>query len=54
MNNLKNYLSGDFFENELPEGDLYILSKIIHDWSTEQTTTLLRKVAAKLKKGEYH
>ena len=45
-------LSGDFFENDLPDADLYILGKVVHDWNTEQSTTLLQKVYGKLKSGE--
>lgn len=34
--------SGDFF-HEVPEGgDAYVLSKIIHDWSDERSTAILR------------
>lgn len=44
-------VSGDFFVNDIPDADLYILAKIVHDWNTEQTTTLLKKIAGKLKPG---
>jgi hypothetical protein len=35
-------VGGDFFTAELPPGDLYVLSRIIHDWEDEPATALLR------------
>ena len=34
---------GDFFVDELPEGDLIALGRIIHDWSEEKIHRLLRR-----------
>uniref|UniRef100_A0A3Q3IVX0 Acetylserotonin O-methyltransferase n=1 Tax=Monopterus albus TaxID=43700 RepID=A0A3Q3IVX0_MONAL len=36
--------TGDFFSSELPAADLYILARIIHDWSEEKCLTLLKKI----------
>lgn len=39
-----NFIAGDFFEVDLPKADLFVLSKIVHDWNTDQTMTLIKKV----------
>ncbi|NWZ23891.1 ASMT methyltransferase, partial [Asarcornis scutulata] len=35
---------GDFFKDSIPEADLYILSKILHDWDDDKCGQLLAKV----------
>ncbi|NXA46784.1 ASMT methyltransferase, partial [Nothocercus julius] len=35
---------GDFFKDSIPEADLYILSKILHDWDDDKCKQLLAKV----------
>ncbi|XP_053352200.1 acetylserotonin O-methyltransferase [Clarias gariepinus] len=35
---------GDFFQDDLPEADLYILARILHDWTDERCVELLNKV----------
>ncbi|KAL0963663.1 hypothetical protein UPYG_G00309260 [Umbra pygmaea] len=35
---------GDFFKHALPEADLYILARILHDWTDERSIELLTKV----------
>jgi len=42
---------GDFFLDELPDGDLFAMSRILHDWPTEKITSLLNKIRARLPKG---
>ncbi len=44
-------LGGDFFTDELPEGDLYAMSRILHDWSDDKVRTLLRRVYERLPDG---
>jgi len=44
-------LAGDFFDDELPEGDLYTLGRILHDWPDEKIGKLLRAVFARLPRG---
>ncbi|XP_054830663.1 probable bifunctional dTTP/UTP pyrophosphatase/methyltransferase protein isoform X2 [Eublepharis macularius] len=39
------FSSGDFFKDNLPEADLYILSRVLHDWSEEKIHTLLSKLS---------
>ncbi|XP_068778427.1 probable bifunctional dTTP/UTP pyrophosphatase/methyltransferase protein isoform X2 [Struthio camelus] len=45
------FVSGDFFKDTLPEVDLYILSRILHDWPDEKVHTLLSKISAVCKPG---
>ncbi|XP_062862050.1 acetylserotonin O-methyltransferase [Trichomycterus rosablanca] len=35
---------GDFFKDDLPEANLYILARILHDWTDERCIDLLKKV----------
>ncbi|XP_053536648.1 acetylserotonin O-methyltransferase [Ictalurus punctatus] len=35
---------GDFFNDDLPEADLYILARILHDWTDDRCIDLLNKV----------
>jgi acetylserotonin O-methyltransferase len=39
---------GDFFEDELPAGDLYSVGQILHDWSEEKIVLLLRRIYRRL------
>uniref|UniRef100_A0A8C2G020 Acetylserotonin O-methyltransferase-like n=1 Tax=Cyprinus carpio TaxID=7962 RepID=A0A8C2G020_CYPCA len=34
-------IGGDFFKDDLPKADLYILARILHDWSDEKLHVLL-------------
>jgi acetylserotonin O-methyltransferase len=38
------FVAADFFKEALPEGDLYALGRIVHDWSEPQISALLRKI----------
>lgn len=42
---------GDFFKEDLPAADLYVLARIIHDWKEEKSLTLLRKIYAACNSG---
>ncbi len=44
-------VAGDFFEDPLPEGDLYSLGRILHDWSEDKIRVLLAKIFAALPSG---
>jgi acetylserotonin O-methyltransferase len=44
-------VSGDFFTDPLPAGDLYAVGRIIHDWTEEKIDKLLAKVFATLPVG---
>uniref|UniRef100_A0A8C7CBW4 Acetylserotonin O-methyltransferase-like n=1 Tax=Oncorhynchus kisutch TaxID=8019 RepID=A0A8C7CBW4_ONCKI len=39
------FVAGDFFKDELPKADVYILARILHDWSDEKVHILLSKIA---------
>ena len=43
--------AGDFFEDPLPEADLFALGRIVHDWSEEKILRLLQRVFARLPSG---
>jgi acetylserotonin N-methyltransferase len=43
--------AGDFFADPLPEGDLYALGRILHDWSEEKILKLLGKIHERLPSG---
>lgn len=45
------FLPGDFFITELPEADLYLMSKIVHDWNDEQVKKLLHLCYDKITPG---
>ena len=40
-----------FFADELPEADLYVLGRILHDWTDEKCAFLLRKICDRLPAG---
>ncbi len=44
-------VDGDFFADELPEADLYVLGRILHDWTDEKCAFLLRKMCDRLPAG---
>lgn len=46
--------TGDFFEDELPKADLYILARILHDWPDEKVHILLKRVADVCTSGKNH
>ncbi|XP_074069763.1 putative bifunctional dTTP/UTP pyrophosphatase/methyltransferase protein isoform X2 [Macrotis lagotis] len=45
------FTSGDFFKDDIPEADLYILSRVLHDWPDDKIDTLLRKISDLCKPG---
>jgi acetylserotonin O-methyltransferase len=40
--------AGDFFSDPLPDGDLYALGRIIHDWTEEKILKLLGRIVDRL------
>ncbi|XP_031516988.1 acetylserotonin O-methyltransferase [Papio anubis] len=44
-------LGGDFFKDPLPEADLYILARILHDWADGKCSHLLERVYHACKPG---
>jgi acetylserotonin N-methyltransferase len=45
------FAGGSFFEDELPEGDLYAMGRILHDWSEEKVRVLIRRTFEALPAG---
>jgi hypothetical protein len=43
-------VGGNFFES-VPEGDLYLLKLILHDWTDEQSLAILRSIRAAIRPG---
>ncbi|XP_070607930.1 acetylserotonin O-methyltransferase-like [Erythrolamprus reginae] len=43
--------AGDFFKDPIPEADLYILARTLHDWSDERCFHVLHKVYQACKPG---
>jgi SAM-dependent methyltransferase len=44
-------ISGDFFVGELPQGDAYVLSQILHDWDDARAAMILRNCRRSLTDG---
>ncbi len=44
-------IAGDFFSDDLPEADLFAVSRILHDWTDEKIARLLAKVYRRLPSG---
>jgi acetylserotonin O-methyltransferase len=42
---------GDFFQDPLPEADLYAVGRILHDWAEEKIVRLLQKIHERLPSG---
>src|SRR5262249_18364072 len=42
---------GDFFVDPLPDGDLYALGRILHDWTEAKIVRLLRRIHQHLPSG---
>ncbi|XP_034550075.1 probable bifunctional dTTP/UTP pyrophosphatase/methyltransferase protein isoform X1 [Notolabrus celidotus] len=49
--NRMSYVAGDFFEDELPKADLYILARILHDWPDERVHILLKRISDACRPG---
>ena len=45
------FVPGDFFKDELPSAQLYVLGRILHNWGTDLCDLLLEKVYQALPPG---
>ncbi|XP_051997807.1 acetylserotonin O-methyltransferase-like [Xyrauchen texanus] len=45
------FSEGDFFKDALPEADLYILARILHDWTDQRNVELMTKVYPSCRPG---
>ena len=46
------FVVGDFFKPDLPKADLYVLSRVLHDWSEEKVDLILSNVFKSLPSGK--
>ncbi|XP_041597928.1 acetylserotonin O-methyltransferase isoform X2 [Vulpes lagopus] len=44
-------VGGDFFKDPLPEADLYLLARVLHDWTDERCSRLLARIRRACKPG---
>jgi acetylserotonin N-methyltransferase len=44
-------VAGDFFEDELPQADLYSVGRILHDWNEDRIGRLLSRIYERLPAG---
>ena len=49
--NRVDFVKGDFFVDDLPRADLYVLGRILHDWDDPKIDKLLRKIVFALPRG---
>ena len=42
------FVAGDFFES-VPDGDIYVIKKVIHDWNDERAVVILRNCRKAMK-----
>ena len=45
------YAVGDFFQANLPKAELYVLQRILHDWSADKVDLILSNVFSCLPSG---
>lgn len=45
------FVAGDFFTDELPQADVYLMGHILHDWGLPQKQELIRKAYQALPQG---
>nr|DBA34112.1 TPA: hypothetical protein GDO54_001709 [Pyxicephalus adspersus] len=45
------FIEGDFFNDAIPEADLFILARLIHDWAEDKCLQLLKKIYKSCKPG---
>ncbi|XP_023370828.1 N-acetylserotonin O-methyltransferase-like protein [Otolemur garnettii] len=45
------FQAGDFFRDSLPKADLYILSRVLHDWPDDRVQGLLSRVSSSCRPG---
>ena len=45
------FVSSDFLQSDLPEADLYVICRTLHNWSDEKVDLILSKVFKSLPSG---
>eukprot|EP01120_Amphizonella_sp_Union-15-10_P006941 TRINITY_DN229_c0_g1_i1.p1 TRINITY_DN229_c0_g1~~TRINITY_DN229_c0_g1_i1.p1 ORF type:complete len:355 (+),score=63.74 TRINITY_DN229_c0_g1_i1:1-1065(+) len=43
------FVAGDFFKDEIPDGDFYLIKLILHDWSDNQCSVILGNLRRSMK-----
>jgi acetylserotonin N-methyltransferase len=51
VNDRVQIVAGDFFVDSLPQGDVYALGRIVHDWTEAKIDTLLARIYEQLPAG---
>jgi len=51
LTNRLRFNAGDFFADPLPQADVLVLGRVLHDWSPEEKHTLLAKAHSALQRG---
>jgi len=46
-----NYVGGDFFKDQIPACDAYIMMMVLHDWSDEESIAILKNIKANAPAG---
>ena len=46
------FIPGDFFKDELPEAELYVMGRILHNWGEDLCNILLAKAFKALPPGK--
>ena len=44
-------VGGNFFDDELPQADVFVMGNVLHDWDNEQKQALISKACASLNSG---
>lgn len=47
------HVAGDFFKDPLPEADLYILARVLHDWTDAKCSHLLERLYQACRTGRW-
>ncbi|XP_054979585.1 probable bifunctional dTTP/UTP pyrophosphatase/methyltransferase protein isoform X2 [Sorex araneus] len=45
------FRAGDFFQDALPQADLYVLSRVLHNWADDRVHSLLSRIARSCRPG---
>jgi hypothetical protein len=45
------YVGGDFFQDPIPPCDAYMMMTVLHDWSDDQSITILKNIKASAPRG---
>ena len=46
------FTAGDFFKEDLPKANLYVMCRVVHDWDDEKSALVLDKIYKQLPSGK--